>query len=242
MLSIEQQSDEHGTWDRVFSSLPDSARTCRHEFGLYVNDRLCDNQFNCKDCVIHKNVKCLEVSRMRDGWRAKQCDDEVYGLSLPADRLYHRGHTWIRKEDDGTYTVGLDDFGSRLIGRPEKIDLPEVGSKVVLNEPALTIHTRNAPVNLLAPLSGTVAATGDAETGWFIKIKPERNGGITEHLLHGSEVKKWILNEIGRLQASLSDEQIGISLADGGVLVDELPTAYPTADWDRVYSEIFLQG
>jgi glycine cleavage system H protein len=242
MAQINQYMAEQNSWEQVFPTLSDSARTCRHEFGYYVNNRVCDNQFNCKDCAIHINVKRLMESRRRDGWREKPAGDEIFGLHLPADRLYHRGHSWIREESDGTYTVGLDDFGRRLIGKPESIDYPDIGSDVQMNEPMCIIKRENTDVSLLSPLSGKIIETGNAETDWYIKIKPETNTGVTEHLLRGTEVTKWILHDIERLQVSLSDDQLGVSFADGGVLLDDLPTAYPGADWNRIYKDLFLQG
>lgn len=241
MALMKENIDERTTWEQVFSTLPNSARTCRHQFGYYVTDRICDNQFNCKDCAIHINVKRLMESRLRDGWREKPREDEIFGLHLPADRLYHRGHTWIKEESDGSYTVGLDDFGRRLIGKTDCIDLPEIDTTVRVNEPIWNIRRENTHVSMLSPITGKVIATGNADTGWYVKIKPEANNGSTEHLLHGSEVRKWIQHEIGRLQVSLSDDQIGVSFADGGVLLDDLPEAFPRADWNRIYTELFLQ-
>ncbi len=241
MALINQNTEERQTWEQVFTELSDSARTCRHQFGYYVNDRVCDNQFNCKDCAIHINVKRLMESRRRDGWREKPTEDEIFGLHLPADRLYHRGHTWIKEESDGAYTVGLDDFGRRLIGKPDSIDLPETGTEVQRNEPIWKITREDTDVSMLSPITGKVIETGNTNTEWYVKIKPADNNGLTEHLLHGSEVKKWIQHEIGRLQVSLSDDQIGVSFADGGVLLDDLPEAFPRADWNRIYRELFLQ-
>ena len=51
-------------------------------------------------------------------------DKGILGAPLPQDRLYHRGHTWVRREEDGTYNIGLDDFIRRLIGNPDLIELP----------------------------------------------------------------------------------------------------------------------
>ena len=32
------------------------------------------------------------------------------GLDYPGDRLYHRGHTWVKLEEDGMVSIGLDAF------------------------------------------------------------------------------------------------------------------------------------
>ena len=49
------------------------------------------------------------------------------GVSFSNDLLYHRGHTWVRPENDGTLTVGLDEFAHHLIGHPDSVQLPVAG-------------------------------------------------------------------------------------------------------------------
>jgi hypothetical protein len=44
-----------------------------------------------------------------------------------------------------------------------------------------------------------------------------------------------------RVEILLSPAATGPSLADGGVLVDDLPDACPQADWDAVWSRVFLE-
>ena len=58
---------------------------------------------------------------------------EQFGLSIPLDRYYHRGHTWVRPEADGTVTFGLDALGQRLVGTPERLELPAVGAGLTVN-------------------------------------------------------------------------------------------------------------
>ena len=69
----------------------------------------------------------FEALRQEVG-RPASADPAVhFGFELPLDRLYHRGHTWVRPETDGTLTVGLDDIARRLLGTPEKVELPGAG-------------------------------------------------------------------------------------------------------------------
>ena len=239
-MKMEHQQNPE-VWEDVFSKLPDEARMCRHHFSQYVRDRLCDNYFHCSDCAINTNVQRLEVSRMRDGWRKKTAEYMVYGISVPSDRLYHRGHTWVKNETDDIFMVGIDDFAARLIGKPDTVDLPDTGSEVTANEPALRMQKQNADIHILSPLTGTVIDTRNPDKGWYLKIKTGSNGESTKHLLQGVEVKRWMMKELERLQHALSDEELGTSFSDGGVLLDDLPVSHPDIDWNRVYKEIFLQ-
>ncbi len=241
MKPQQNHVDEGNIWHNSFIKLSPSARTCRHEFGYYVRDRICENYFNCADCVIHKNVERLENSRRAHGWREKLPESEVFGLHVPTDRLYHRGHTWVKQETDGTFTVGLDDFGTRLIGKPDSIEFPKVGSEVTVNEPALRLKKRDSTIQILIPVTGKVIDTGDPGKGWYLKIKPTVNGKSTKHLLKGSEVRNWLMKEIERLQTALPNKELGISYSDGGELIEDISASQPDTDWSKIYREIFLQ-
>ena len=162
-------------------------------------------------------------------------------MSFPLDRMYHRGHTWARPEADGTVTVGLDDLGARLLGTPDSVDLPEIGSRVQVSGTAFRFHKREADVRVLSPVDGEVVETGAPGRGWYLKVKP-LNGHIDmRHLLCGAEVKPWLMREMERLQLALSAEGAAPTLADGGVPVADIAASYPKADWDAVCGDMFLE-
>ncbi len=43
---------------------------------------------------------------------------------------YSKEHEWLRKEADGTYTVGITEHAQELLGDMVFVDLPEVGATV----------------------------------------------------------------------------------------------------------------
>src|SRR6266496_380864 len=90
--------------------------------------RECPHAFDCRECETHAMVIALHPLA-----RPTESEEDIFGMSFPLDRMYHRGHTWARPEADGTVTVGLDDLGSRLLGTPDAVDLPEIGSRVQAN-------------------------------------------------------------------------------------------------------------
>ena len=163
-------------------------------------------------------------------------------MSFPLDRMYHRGHTWARPEADGTVTVGLDDLGTRLLGTPDAVDLPEPGSRVQANGTAFRIHKREADVRVLSPVDGEVVETGGVDRGFFLRVKPLDGAIDMRHLLRDAEVKPWLMRELERLQLALTMEGASVpSLADGGVPVADIAAAYPKTDWDAVCGEMFLE-
>jgi hypothetical protein len=187
-------------------------RTCRHVFTGEFRDRKCENAFDCRLCTTHAKLVAKHPPAPADPNAA-----DVLGLKIPADRYYHRGHTWARQEEDGTVRVGLDELGTRLVGRPDGIELLAPGSRLEVNGPAWRMRKRDAEVRVLSPVAGEVIETGGPATGWFLKVKPE--GGVldTRHLLWGAEVRPWMMRELERLQLALGSPHTGAALADGGV-------------------------
>ena len=50
--------------------------------------------------------------------------------NVPAELKYSKEHEWLRKEVDGTYTVGITEHAQELLGDMVFVDLPEVGATV----------------------------------------------------------------------------------------------------------------
>jgi hypothetical protein len=233
--AIAAERVEQIAWHSDFHDLPAADRVCRHALTGELKGRECHNSIDCGHCETH--AKLLE-SRPPAG--AAGGDEEIFGMAFPLDRLYHRGHTWARPESDGTVTVGIDELGSRLLGVLGAVDLPRPGVRVHANGTAFRVHKRDADVRLLSPVDGEVVETGGPGRGWYLRVKLAGDAGFG-HLLSGAEVKPWLTREIERLQLALSEEGAAPTLADGGVLVEDIGAGYPEADWDAVRGKMFLE-
>ena len=225
-------------WESEFHDLPISARRCRHMFTGEFKQRTCENGFDCRSCVTHAKLIQNKTTNSDD----IEVPIQVYGFTMPTDRLYHRGHTWVMSEAGGTYKVGVDDFAQRLIGTPDGIELPKIGTRVHINGRAWSIKKGNSAVRFLSPLDGEITATSDGSEGWYLKIKPLTKVVDTKHLLRNREIAAWLLKEFERLQARLADPKIGVTLADGGTPVQDFIKAYPDRNWDTILSDVFLEA
>ena len=223
-------------WRSEFHDLPQSDRACRHALTGEMPGRVCPNAFDCRRCETHAALVAA-----RPAASAAPVEEEVFGMTVPLDRLYHRGHTWVRPETDGTVTVGLDELGRRLLGTPDAVELPAPGERVQVSGPAWRIWKRGAGVRVLCPVDGEVVEAGGPYCGWYLRVKPTTSGFDFRHLLAPAEVKPWFLREMERLQLALSMEGAP-TLADGGALVMDIAGGYPQADWDAVCSAMFLQA
>ena len=93
-------------WHVDFNDLPDYAKSCRHVFSGEVEGRICRNGFDCRKCEEHQNLVKVSLSRIATNHEGSNLDKvpgatSAPGLKMPLDRLYHRGHTWVRVEQDG---------------------------------------------------------------------------------------------------------------------------------------------
>ncbi|MEO8659132.1 MAG: glycine cleavage system protein H [Bryobacteraceae bacterium] len=225
--AARQQNPESVRWHSEFEDLPARDRKCRQVLRGDMKARTCPNGFDCGQCHEFRPA-------------ADKAMGSTYGLVYPENRLYHRGHTWVEPQADGTALVGLDDFARRVMGVPESVELPAVGTRLTRNGAAWKVRQGGTVVRILAPLDGEVVAVGDAGSEWVLRVKAEKLE--TTHLLRGAEVSGWLRDELERLQILLTPAGATPTLADGGVLVEDLHRALPEANWDAVLSELTLQA
>jgi hypothetical protein len=221
-------------WHGAFEELSASARACRHQLTGEAPDRACESTFDCRRCAEHPRFEGL-----RSGAPAAPLADH-FGFDLPLDRLYHRGHTWVRPETDGTLTVGLDDFARRLVGTPERVELPVVGTRLEVNGSAGRITARGNEVRVLSPVDGNVIEARGEGAGFTLRVDP---GGLADlrHLLSGAEARAWALRELERLQRALGPGELGAALADGGELVSDVGAALPRDRYDALLGDMLLE-
>lgn len=221
-------------WKSDFAELPEPDRRCRHELAGRVISRTCDNAFDCRHCDQYSKFAVLPATGLATS----------LGLNYSDDRFYHRGHTWVKPAEDGTFTIGLDELAEHLVGNPDSIKMPEVGAEMEVNQTAWRMKKNGAEIQVRAPIEGTIVAVGGPKEGWYLKIRSRldpRDPMTLRHLLRGPEVHGWLSRELERLQLQLRAPNTPPALADGGMLMPGLMDAVPNADWDAVLADTFLE-
>jgi glycine cleavage system H protein len=105
--------------------------------------------------------------------------------TLPTDLKFASSHEWVRKEDDGSYTVGITEHAQELLGDMVFVELPEVGDSVSAGEECAVAESVKAASDIYAPISGEVVAVNSSledspelvnsdayGDGWFFRIMP----------------------------------------------------------------------
>ena len=104
---------------------------------------------------------------------------------LPGDLLYTKDHEWLRKEDDGSVTIGITDHAQQALGDLVYVELPEVGQDLEPAGEMAVVESVKAASDVYAPLSGAVLAVNEGLAddpekintdpygdGWIVRMQP----------------------------------------------------------------------
>lgn len=117
---------------------------------------------------------------------------------IPDDLLYTRDHEWLKKEDGGTFVIGITHHAQESLGDVTFVELPAVGQSFECNAVFGVIESVKAASDLFMPVTGEVIEINQDlndfpervnedpyEEGWMIKIKPGTDTSA-EDLLNAS--------------------------------------------------------
>jgi len=104
---------------------------------------------------------------------------------LPGDLLYTNDHEWLRREDDGSVTIGITDHAATALGDLVYVELPEVEQDVESGGEMAVVESVKAASDVYSPIAGTVAAVNDELAddpekinndpygeGWIVRLTP----------------------------------------------------------------------
>ena len=114
--------------------------------------------------------------------------------AIPDDRSYTEEHEWVlitpgAALPDAPVRVGITSVAAAALGDLVFVDLPEVGSTIVVGESCGEIESTKTVSELYPPVSGTVTAVNTAAvadpnvvatdpygTGWLFEVQPTAAG------------------------------------------------------------------
>ena len=109
-------------------------------------------------------------------------------MNFPEELLYAKSHEWVKKEDDGTYLIGITDYAQDALGDLVFVNLPEEGDDVTKEEPFADVESVKAVSDVYSPVTATIEAVNeeladnpslinsDPYGAWFIKVS-----NLTDH-------------------------------------------------------------
>lgn len=192
----------------------------------------------------------------------RRVSEIVEWFRVPSRLYYHQGHTWLRPENDGLVSVGLDDFAQKFVGKVDSIDLPDIGSRLAQGEKGWSLRVNARPIPMLSPVDGEVVSVNEEaiaspdllnqdpfEKGWLLKIRPVKLDSNKRNLLTGQLARQWTEDALERLRAEIGKSvgpvyqdggMVGPVYQDGGVPVSGIARALAGEKWEEMVKEYFL--
>ena len=106
-------------------------------------------------------------------------------MKLPKDLRYTESHEWLRRESDGTFTVGITDHAQEQLGDIVFLAARLRRLKVAAGESVGVVESVKAASDIYAPVSGEILAANaelsaspekvneDAFAAWMFRVKPD---------------------------------------------------------------------
>ncbi len=164
---------------------------------------------------------------------------------------YHPGHTWAAEAGGNLVLVGLDDFAAKVVGTPDGVELPPVGTTVRQGQCAWKVRAGDRALVMLSPVDGRVVAVNDAVqraprlaaedpygAGWLLKLESRHRRASLRNLLSGELASVWMRHTAERLRR-LPAGELGVALPDGGLPVQGFGRHLGPEEWDTVAREFF---
>ena len=122
-------------------------------------------------------------------------------MKLPKELRYTSSHEWVRRETDGSVSVGITDHAQEQLGDIVFVEAPQPGRKVAAGESVGVVESVKAASDIYAPVAGEIVAANadlggspekvneDAFAAWMFRIKPA-NAADLDKLLDAAAYEK----------------------------------------------------
>lgn len=122
-------------------------------------------------------------------------------MNVPDTLRYTGTHEWVRKEPDGTLSVGITDHAQEALGELVYVELPEVGKRLSAGDACVVVESVKAVSDVYAPLAGEVVAANaalkdapgqvnkDPYGAWLFRLRPAGEPDLSK-LLDAAAYKK----------------------------------------------------
>ncbi len=124
-------------------------------------------------------------------------------MEVPEGLKYSKEHEWVLVEDQ-IVTVGITEYAQEELGDVVYVELPEVGEKMVKDDPFGAVESVKAVSDLYAPISGAVLEVNDTlpdnpeiinedpyGDGWMIKVEMSGEEDLSD-LMSAEEYAEYV--------------------------------------------------
>jgi glycine cleavage system H protein len=124
-------------------------------------------------------------------------------MEFPEGLKFSKEHEWVLVEGN-TATIGITEFAQEELGDIVYVELPEVGEKIVKDDPFGAVESVKAVSDVYAPVSGSVLEINDLlpdnpETinddpygdGWMIRVEMSDKDDLKD-LMNADEYAEYV--------------------------------------------------
>ncbi|WP_455216836.1 glycine cleavage system protein GcvH [Kaarinaea lacus] len=110
---------------------------------------------------------------------------------FPQELRYTKSHEWVKREDDGSLTIGITDHAQELLGDLVFVEVPEEGVTFADGDDCAVVESVKAASDVYCPVAGEVIEGNETLTdtpevinqdpygdGWIFKLKPADDGAF----------------------------------------------------------------
>jgi glycine cleavage system H protein len=139
-------------------------------------------------------------------------------MEFPEGLKYSKEHEWVLVEGN-TATIGITEFAQEELGDIVYVELPEVGEKIVKDDPFGAVESVKAVSDIYAPVSGSVLEINDVlpdnpETinddpygdGWMIRVELSDTDDLTD-LMDAEEYAEYVQQQKENDEEEDEDEE-----------------------------------
>ncbi len=260
--------------------IPEGELNCIWAEAGLVSYKLCDRNYECDDCPFDQVMRqkpapvSASVSAGKKIQPSPAADPEgrpeqdtlqsvVHGIfgrpfadRLPEDRLYSRGHVWIKKTAAGNYRVGIDHYAAGLLDGNGSIVFSQPGAAAFRDNPCAWIICDGGTIAVQSPVDGKVRGvntrlmestavirTDPYESGWLSEISSETD--ISSTCLSASEMEQVSRSRFDVLEREIiagfdsTPPALGVTLMDGGARPRNLKDMLGTARYLLFLQKVF---
>jgi len=174
-------------------------------------------------------------------------------FGLPENVGLALNHTWMREEERGVLTIGVDEFIGRLVGAVEDIVLPHSGAIIAPAFSSFTLRDGTKQLELTSPVHGRVVEVNQKVLrnpalarkdpygeGWLVKIRADRAEAARVVTRRGTDAINWlrVQGELAKLFFVNRMPQPALAtMYDGGVAADGVLQHFDAEIWREFQTE-----
>ena len=93
-----------------------------------------------------------------------QFDSSIFdrnSFPIPSNIFFSKGHTWLKTNNDGLISIGIDEFGMMALGALSILNCASVGKELKRGEIIFEGAYGNKKVKFLSPINGIIKSVNE---------------------------------------------------------------------------------